>query len=141
MTPFDRQVRAQVYQLLVAGAPTVDEASTALSRGWEVEEVASSLRRLSSEHRLALLEDTTRVAMAHPFSGVVTTYRSVIGSRAWYANCAWDSLAILALMGDGSAHRDDTGLEWEVTAGAVSPDGLVHLLVPARRFWDDVGFT
>lgn len=141
MTPFDRQVRAQVYQLLVAGADSVDAVSIAQSRGWETEEVESSLRRLGSEHRLALVEGTTQVAMAHPFSGVETLYRSVIGSRSWSANCAWDSLAILALLGDGSAHRHDTGLEWKVRAGSVSPDGVIHLLIPARRFWEDVGFT
>ena len=26
-------------------------------------------------------------------------------------------------------------------AGEVHPDGIIHLLVPARAFWDDVAFT
>jgi len=141
MTPFDRQVRAQIFQLLLSGARVVDGGSIAQSRGWDSGEVSSALTRLESEHRLALISGTNRVAMAHPFSGVRTPYRSVIGERWWYANCAWDSLALLALIGDGTAHRDDTGLEWSVEDGEVKPNGLVHLLVPARSFWDDVEFT
>lgn len=78
--------------------------------------------------------------MAHPFSGVATSYRAVVGSRSWYANCAWDGLAILSLPGDGQVHDGD-GLLREVDDGVVSPHGFVHLLVPARRFWDDIGFT
>lgn len=141
MTPFDRQVRAQVFQLLLAGARVVDAGSVAQSRGWGIEEVSASLGRLEAEHRLALVPQTDRVAMAHPFSGVETSYRSVIGARWWYANCAWDSLALLALLGDGTAHGDEAGVEWSVENGMVSPNGLIHMLVPARRFWDDVAYT
>ena len=32
-------------------------------------------------------------------------------------------------------------LVWTVKDGNVSPRGIVHLLVPAKNFWDDVGFT
>ncbi len=81
-----------------------------------------------------------RVWMAHPFSGLPTPYTAEIGERSWFANCAWDALAILALLGDGVARGEDS-LVWTVVGGVVSPDGLVHLLVPARRFWDDIGFT
>jgi hypothetical protein len=28
-----------------------------------------------------------------------------------------------------------------VSAGKVRGDALVHFLVPARRFWEDIGFT
>ena len=81
--------------------------------------------------------------MAHPFSGVETPYRVVVGDRSWHANCAWDSLAILGLMGDGvafGAHLEPN-LEWRVMDGKVTPNGLVHMVVPARRFWEDVGYT
>lgn len=141
MTPFDRQVRAQVFRLIVGGVSVVDATTVAESRGWEPEEVRSSLNRLADLHRLALIPGSDRVAMAHPFSGVETPQRSVIGDRQWYANCAWDALAILSLLGDGSAHLDDSGLVWTVEGGRVSPGGVVHLLVPARRWWEDVGFT
>ena len=143
MTPFDRQVRAQIYKLMVGGAASVDAEVLAASRGWEVAEVASALRRLETEHRIALVGDTTQVWMAHPFSGVETSYRAVVGEQSWFANCAWDALAILALLGDGEARASGAAgeLVWTVEDGQVSPRGIVHLLVPAKNFWDDVGFT
>ena len=52
---------------------------------------------------------------------------------------------ILALFGDGSldTHSPATGerLRFEVVSGAVHGEGVVHFLVPARRFWDDIGYT
>ena len=139
MTPFDRAVRARIYDLFVGGARRVDGAALAADGDWDPEEVAASLRRLADEHRIALTVEGD-VAMAHPFSGVPTGYRAVIGDDWWQANCAWDALAILALLGDGVARGPD-GLVWEVEDGRVHPEGIVHLLVPAFRFWDDVVFT
>jgi len=143
MTPFDRQVRAQIYRLLVSGVATVDALVIAESRGWDTPEVESSLRRLADEHVIALLDASTQVWMAHPFSGVETSYQAVIGDRSWYANCAWDALAILSLLGDGEARATGAAgeLVWKVQDERVTPRGIVHLLVPAKNFWDDVGFT
>jgi hypothetical protein len=138
MTPFDRRVRSRVYALLAGGTMPVDVAAVARSGGWNPGEVHKSLSRLADDHRLTVKGD--RVWMAHPFSGVPSGYRAVIGDRSWFANCAGDSLAILASLGDGEAHGPDV-LVWEVEDGVVSPDGLVHLLVPARDFWDDIGYT
>lgn len=139
MTPFDRKVRARIYELLVDEVRTVDAPVLAGMPGWDVPDVVESLERLAGEHRIALTDDGA-VQMAHPFAGVPTPYVSRIGSRWWYANCGWDVLAILALLGDGVAKGPD-GLEWHVEDGRVHPDGIVHLLVPAKRFWVDVGFT
>lgn len=136
MTSFDRQVRAQVYDLLLAGVTVVDAVVVANSRDWDAGEVDAALRRIEVEHRLLLVDGTSRVRMAHPFSGVETPYRVEIGDRGWFANCAWDALALLALLGDGRAIVDD--LVWQVDDGEVAPNGVIHLAVPARSFWDDV---
>jgi len=143
MTPFDRQVRAQIYRLFVDGVRLVDTETIAASRGWDTGEVENSLTRLAEERRVSLVDDSHQLRMAHPFSGVDTGYRSVVGDTTWNANCAWDALAILALMGDGRAYAPGPGgdLVWTVEDGEVSPDGFVHFLVPAARFWDDIGFT
>ena len=143
MTAFDRQVRAQIYRLFSDGMTVVDAAAMAESRGWVAEEVEASLGRLAEAHLLKLAEGSHRVEMAHPFSGANPGYRTVVGDRSWNANCAWDALALLALMGDGEAFAPgaDGDLVWTVDDGKVSPDGVVHLLIPASRFWDDIGFT
>lgn len=116
----------------------MDANSVAVAGGWEVEDVLAAFSRLADGHQIAVRDDW--VWMAHPFSGAPTEYRAVIGDRSWFANCAWDSLAILALLGDGEA-QGPHGLSWRVDEGVVTPGGLIHLLVPARRFWDDIGFT
>ena len=143
MTPFDRRIRALTYQLLIEGELTLSAASIASRGDLEESEVASALHRLAAQNVLALIPGTDSVWMAHPFSAVETPYRVVVGDSSWYANCAWDSLAILGLMGDGvalGAHLEPR-LEWQVVDGKVTPNGLVHMVVPARRFWEDVGHT
>ena len=143
MSPFDSQVRAQIYRHIVASGLGPTAAQLADARGWPPEEVEEAFRRLEKEHRIALVPDGSKVWMAHPFSGVETEYTSTAAGRSWYANCAWDSLAILSLMGDGQAvlTRENDELIWGVRNGQVTPDGVIHVQVPARQFWDDVGFT
>lgn len=143
MLPFDRKVRAQVYRHIVASGVGPTGQNLAEQRGWPEEEVAESLNRLHRQHLLALAPDGSRVMMAHPFSGVETAFESRVGARSWFANCAWDALAILALMGDGVAtqSREGNQLVWEVSEGRVTPGGVIHLGVPARQFWDDIGYT
>lgn len=143
MTPFDRAVRAEVYRLLVDGLEQVDATAISRAGGWDRQQVESSLERLEAEHRVALLPDTKRVWMAHPFSGIDAGYRAHVDGRSWHANCAWDALAIVALLGDGTGRvtgRDGV-IDWQVERDRVAPNGLIHLLVPAIRFWDDIGFT
>lgn len=143
MTPFERSVRAEVYRLFAGGTVQVDAGAVARAKGWNHQEVEKSLTSLEAQHRVALATGTHRVLMAHPFAGVDTGYRAHVGSRSWFANCAWDSLAIVALLGngDGRATGEEWGIEWSIEGGRVSPNGIVHLLVPARHFWDDIGFT
>ena len=105
----------------------------------------AALRSLADAHRLALVPGTTLVWMAHPFSAVASDFVVHIGDRSWYANCVWDGLSILALLGDGrlDTHSPATGeaMRFDVRSRRVHGDGLVHVLVPPRRFWDDIGFT
>lgn len=145
MNTFERQVRAFVIQTLrdTSHAPSSGEIAEQL--GVSKSAVIAALHALADEHRLALLPGTESVWMAHPFSAVESDFVVRIGSRRWNANCAWDGLAILSLFGDGTldTHSPATRrrLRFEVAAGRVHGDGLVHLLVPARAFWDDIGFT
>jgi hypothetical protein len=46
-------------------------------------------------------------------------------------------------MGDGQAvvTRENDEVIWNVRNGVVTPGGVIHVQVPARQFWDDVGFT
>lgn len=143
MTPFDRAVRAEIYRLFAGGMVGVDAGELARSRAWDQRKVEESLESLEAEHRIVLVAGSHRILMAHPFSGVDTGYQAHIDTRSWFANCAWDALAIIGLLGNGrgraTGREGDT--DWSIEGGRVAPNGIVHLLVPALRFWDDIGFT
>ena len=107
--------------------------------------VVAALRALADAHRLALLPGSDRVWMIHPFSAVATDFVVRAAGRRWYANCVWDGLAIPGFVGDGTLethtpHWNDL-TRFHVVNGRVSGDDIIHFLVPARRFWDDIGFT
>jgi Alkylmercury lyase len=106
----------------------------------------AALRRLHDDHRL-VLTDTGRIRMAHPFSGVATDVRVIVGNREWYGNCAWDGLGILAALGrDGIvvSHCPDCGDEagFIVNGGAMEDcEAVVNFQVPAARWWNDIVLT
>jgi hypothetical protein len=142
---FERLVRARVIQTLrdTSVAPSVVVLASML--GVDEGQVHDALLALADEHRLALPPGTDRVWMAHPFSAVPTDFLVRMEGRSWYANCAWDGLSILALLGDGvvETHSPATGdpLTYVVRDRRVDGEGIVHFLVPPRSFWDDIGFT
>jgi hypothetical protein len=144
----DRAVRWQVYSTLRdrSAAPPADVIGTALGVG--TEDVVASMRRLHDAHVLVLFDGTTDVRMALPFAAQATPFSVQIGDRRWWANCAWDAYAIPAALGadDASVETDcpDCGdpMRLEIRNGeAVPADALVHFLLPAARWWDDIVFT
>jgi hypothetical protein len=142
---FERDVRAAVYTSFVDDGvpPSIDALSLAF--GCSRDGIASALQALAHEHCLVLMPDGESIWMAHPFSGIESDFIVGVGGRRWFANCVWDGLTILALFGDGvlETHSPESGepLRFDVTDSVVSGEGLVHFLVPVRRFWDDIGFT
>ncbi|MBK5268701.1 MAG: hypothetical protein JJE47_14865 [Acidimicrobiia bacterium] len=140
-----RTVRAFIYGYFrdEAAAPTVATIADRLSLSTSA--VQEALEGLAEAHAIVLQPGTHTIWMAHPFSGIPTDYTASVADRTWFANCGWDSIAILALLGDGTFASKDplTGAtnQWTVTDGTIVPDGVVHFLVPARQFWDDIGYT
>src|SRR5688572_19953832 len=142
MTEIDRQVRAVIYRTLLeeGEAPSV----VALASLLDVTEpqLTASLRSLAGAHAIVLRPGSDELWMAHPFSASQTDFAVRSGGRTWFANCVWDGLSILALVGDGTldTHSPATGepIRFEVRDRIVSGEGLVHFLVPASRFWDDI---
>jgi hypothetical protein len=108
------------------------------------------LGELHDRHMLVLDDRPHRrgeIRMALPFAAAPTDFRVTADTGAWWANCAWDALAVLAaLHGDG--HIDstwsDTGepVHLVVTDGQLdSTDGHISFALPAARWWDDIVFT
>ena len=145
MNAVERAVRAHVIQALFSASVAPGVADTAAALDIPPARVAEALHALAELHRLVLLPGTEQVWMAHPFSAVATDFVVHAAGQQWYANCVWDGLSILGLVGDGrlETHSPQSGapIRFDVRDGQVAGDAIVHFLVPARHFWDDIGFT
>ena len=144
----DAEVRRHVYGRVAEGAPAPTAAETAAALGMSVEDVETAYRRLHELRALVLRPGTGEIWMAHPFSAVATDFRvEAADGRRWWANCAWDALGIpAATRADARALTScaDCGepIELDVRDGEVVPARAVTLfVVPAARWWDDIGFT
>jgi hypothetical protein len=144
----DLPIRNEIYSSFVrtGNAPAPSEIASAFDLA--PEDVADAYRRLHDAHALVLHPGTTEIRMLNPFSTVETPHRVEAGGRWWFANCAWDALGIpAALHTDGTVASEcpDCGepLALEVRGGELvrGADLLVHFVVPARHWWDDIAFT
>jgi hypothetical protein len=144
----DRSVRLYVYGQFLerGGPPTVDEAAAALHA--PPAEVRAAFRRLAADRVLVLSPpDGSRIQMAMPFSAVPTPFSVSAAGRTWWANCAWDALGIPAMLNAGAEIESACGdcgatIRLTVADGQVAGDeAVVHLAVPAARWWDDIFFT
>ena len=112
----------------------------------DVGATAADYRHLANAHAL-VLDEAGAIVVANPFSGVPTAYTAEAGGRSWDANCVWDGLGVLAALGrDGTVRTacSDCGepLALEVRGGRLADtDAVVHFLVPAAAWYDDLVHT
>jgi hypothetical protein len=145
----DLRIRSHVYSSFVSDGRARTPAEAADELGLDVAEVEDAYRRLHDAHAIVLEPGSTRIRMLNPFSAVETPHRVEADGRSWFANCAWDALGI-----PGALHVEEArvesqcpdcseALELELRGGELARGGdlLVHFVVPARRWWDDIGFT
>lgn len=148
MDELDLRIRNHVYASFVRDGKVASASEAAAELHLAPAAVSDAYRRLHEAHALVLQPNSTEIQMLNPFSAVETTFRVEAGGRSWFANCAWDALGIPgALHVDGriEAACPDCGeqLELVVRDGELvrGRELLVHFVVPARRWWDDIGFT
>lgn len=147
MDPLLRDVRLFVYGQMVetSAAPTVAQTASALA--WAEPEIEAAYRALADARMLVLRPGSATIWMAMPFSNMQTPFTVIAGGRAYYANCAWDAFGVPALLGIDArifTTCPDCGgvLERKVAKGALTEmRGIVHFALPARRWWDNVGYT
>jgi hypothetical protein len=144
----DLRIRNHLYSSFVRDGNARSPAETARELGVGEEETHAAYRRLHDGHALVLEPDGESVRMLSPFSVVETPHRVEARGRTWWANCAWDALGIpAALHDDGQVESGcpDCGehLELELRDGRLvrGAELLVHFVVPARHWWDDIVFT
>jgi hypothetical protein len=142
-----RDVRLYVYRQMVETSAAPSTVDTARALGCAVPEIECAYRALADAHTIVLRPGSHTIWMAMPFSNMQTAFTVIAGGRAYYANCAWDAFGVAAMLGiDARIFTTcaDCGgvLERKVANGKLPETrGVVHFALPARRWWDNVGFT
>lgn len=147
LTEQDWQVRQFVYEFFIEHArpPTIQESAEHYSLS--LEQTRESYHRLHERHALVLDGDTDNVRMAFPLSAVPTLFQVTIGTKQYWANCAWDSLGIPAMVKQDAVIEAHIPPSLEKISYAVhngrleGPSALVHFALPVRRWYDDLVHT
>jgi hypothetical protein len=144
---FDTRVKLAVYEWFAAtgSSPTVQDVAARVSA--PDADVRQAYARLRANRVLFLEPDGETIRMASPFSGVETQHQVVVDGKAYFANCAWDCLGVVAaLRRPGVVYSEcaqsRTPLRLEVGMNGPEPsEWLFHSLVPAAEWWKDLVFT
>lgn len=91
--------------------------------------------------RVVVLGNDGEILMAHPFAGHRNGARVEAEGRTWWGNCAWDAFGIRALLGLRRARITSNGITFELSGEQPPSEAVFHVSVPARHWWDDIGFT
>ncbi len=147
ITAFDLNIRYHIYRFLAdqCRAPTFQEIAGVCQAA--PDEVRASFHTLHDRHMIFLEPGADAIRMANPFSAIPTRFRVTSGLRAWWANCAWDSLGIAAALDVEAeieaAYADSPEVvKLRVSQGTV--DGQKHVVyfpLPCRHWYDNLVFT
>jgi alkylmercury lyase-like protein len=143
---FTNLVRQTIYMETVATGRVPAIAEIAVQMGMHEDDVRSACRDLADAHVVVFRPDGRELWAAPPFSAVPSAFKVHAGSRSWFAPCAWDAFGIPAALNtdaDIDARCAWTGdpLPAGVRRKEVYGNGVIHLEVPARHFWDDIVYT
>lgn len=112
------------------------------------ERVREALRRLAADKALILAPNDGNIWAANPFCAVPSGFRVEAGEKTYWGICIWDALGVVAAIGAETAvvraPCGDCGepLRLEFGKGELlRSEGVIHFAVPARHWWDNIGFT
>ena len=146
----DWHIRLHIYRFTVEQTRPPTAFETAAAFEMSLDGARGAYQRLHDAHTLFLQPGTTDVRMANPLSGIATPFRVTVDGRTLFANCAWDSLGIPAMLGGDAtieavytgADGSETPARYAIVNGALrGDDGIVHFPLPFRRWYDDLIHT
>ena len=141
------EVRLAVYaHFLDQGSPpSVAEVAEALRRPQT--EVEEAFRQLEAARVLVFAPGTLNIWMANPLCAVPTPFRVETPRGAWWGTCIWDALGIPAMLASDATIATfcpdcNEPMELRVDGGVLTrAEGVAHFAVPARRWWENIGYT
>lgn len=139
-------LRIFVYDYIVATGRT--PTSDAIAKQFGVAPAAARDAVKALKIGKTVLPDAKgEVWMAGPFSRDKTPYRVVGRKVSWWGNCAWDALGVAVIVGEDvrvetvcTDCRESMTIDVDHQRGPTS-DAVVHFLVPAPKWYDDLAFT
>jgi len=143
----DLAVQLDVYRSTAASGRVPAAAEVAARHALTLEQLRGTYARIAARRLLVLEPDGLTIRMAPPFSGVPTQHRVRVDGTEYFANCAWDALAIPAALhraGEVRSRCEQSGEPLVLPVGVDGPapsDWLFHCEVPAARWWTDIVYT
>jgi hypothetical protein len=140
-------LRVFVYDSLAANGLPPTTADIGKHFGVSADTARTDLATLKIGKTILVHPESGEIWMAGPFAAAKTDYRVTDGRRTWWANCAWDMLGVPMILGRrvwAQTRCTDCGEAMTIEcdpSSAPTEDVVVHFLVPARRWYDDIGFT
>ena len=145
---FDTAVKLAVYRITAETGTVPDAHQIARATGKSEEEVLAAFGRLHQKRLLVPeLNDSARLRMAPPFSGIPSDFPVDANGIRYYANCVWDAYGIAAALHSDAvipARDGHTGesLTLRIEDGRpVLQPYVAHFAVPAAQWWNDIVFT
>jgi hypothetical protein len=140
------KVRAFIYAWFAKNATAPEINDVAQNFGILPQLAGDILVTLHDKHALFLEPGTTSIRMASPFSAIPSPFKTTIQAKSYWANCAWDSLGIVAALHAPDAVIDSICtatndlIRIEVEASQVKDTAgqVVHFLVPFRRWYENL---
>jgi hypothetical protein len=143
----DREVRLRLFREAAETGRVPQAPRIARAMGRPLDQVQAAIRRLAAGKVLILAPNDGDIWAANPFCAVPSGFRVEARGRTYWGICIWDSLGIAAAVDSDAvitAPCGDCGepLRLEVRGGTLaSSQAVVHFAVPARRWWDNIGFA
>jgi Alkylmercury lyase len=147
LSDLDREVRLCVYRRFLAERRPPGFEQVAEELEVPVEEAEAAFRRLEEGHVLVFAPGTLNIWMANPLSAVPTDFWVETPRGGYWGSCVWDAFGVVAMLGgEGtiSTSCPDCGEPMELRveeSELIGGEGVAHFAVPARRWWDNIGFT
>lgn len=140
-------LRRFIYEEIFANGTPPASGRIGAQFGVDSGEARASLAAMKIGKTVLPHPKSGEVWMAGPFAASPTNYEVMREGKRWWTNCAWDMLGAAALVGYPATVRgscEECGDPFSLRIDSrdqVMPNWFVHVLVPARQWYDDVGFT
>lgn len=141
------RTRMYVFGEAAATGRVPRKAEIAQALAVPIEETNAALRELAAGRVLLLAPNDGEIWAAAPFCAVKSGFKVEALGRTYWGICIWDALGVAAALDADATITTPCGdcgdlLTLEVRSRRlVRSEGVVHFGVPARAWWDNMGFT